>query len=55
MPHRVQRREENYTSQKEGNKRFLTTCSKEDVGGTTSLSYGKQLIISKAYKDYIEY
>jgi hypothetical protein len=41
-----------YFPQKEGNKRFLTTCSKEDVGGTTSLSYGKQLIISKAYKDY---
>jgi hypothetical protein len=30
--YRVQRREKNYTSQKEGNKRFLTTCSKEDVG-----------------------
>jgi len=41
-----------YFPQKEGKKRFITTCNKEDIGGTTSLQYGEQLIISKAYKDY---
>jgi hypothetical protein len=41
-----------YFPQKVGSKRFLTTCNKEDIGGTTSLSYGRQLIITKAYKDY---
>ena len=41
-----------YFPQKSGNKRFLTTCNKEDIGGTTSMTCGKQLIITKAYKDY---
>ena len=38
---------------REGRKRFLTNCTKNDVGGINSLvSYGKELIIAKSYKDY---
>ena len=42
-----------YFPMREGRKRFLTNCTKNDVGGINSLvSYGKELIIAKSYKDY---
>jgi len=42
-----------YFPMREGSKRFLTNCTKNDVGGINSLmSYGKELIITKSYKDY---
>ena len=42
-----------YFPMREGRKRFLTNCTKNDVGGINSLvSYGKELIITKSYKDY---
>jgi hypothetical protein len=42
-----------YFPSREGRFRFLTNCTKEDVGGINSLFvYGKQLIITKSYKDY---
>jgi hypothetical protein len=42
-----------YFPQREGKRRFLTNCSKDDVGGINSLmTYGKELIITKSYKDY---
>lgn len=42
-----------YFPVREGSKRFLTNCTKNDVGGINSLlSYGKELIITKSYKDY---
>ncbi len=34
-------------------KRFITTCKREDIGGIKSLApFGRQLIITKSYKDY---
>lgn len=42
-----------YFPDREGHKRFLTTCNRNDIGGiNTLISSGKQLVISKAYKDY---
>jgi len=42
-----------YFPKREGKKRFLTNCTKDDIGGLTSLvPYGKELIITKSYKDY---
>ena len=42
-----------YFPMREGRKRFLTNCTKNDVGGLNSLvCYGKELIIAKSYKDY---
>ena len=42
-----------YFPMRQGKRRFLTNCTKNDVGGINSLvSYGKELIITKAYKDY---
>ena len=42
-----------YYPMREGKRRFLTNCTKNDVGGFTSLiTCGKDLIITKAYKDY---
>jgi hypothetical protein len=42
-----------YFPMREGRRRFLTNCTKNDVGGINSLvSYGKELIITKSYKDY---
>jgi len=42
-----------YFPKREGKKRFLTNCTKDDVGGINSLMpYGSQLIITKSYKDY---
>ena len=42
-----------YFPMREGKRRFLTNCTKNDVGGINSLvPYGKELIIAKSYKDY---
>jgi hypothetical protein len=42
-----------YFPMRTGKQRFLTNCTKNDIGGITSLlTYGKELIITKAYKDY---
>jgi hypothetical protein len=42
-----------YFPLREGKRRFLTNCTKNDVGGINSLvSYGNELIITKSYKDY---
>lgn len=42
-----------YFPMRQGKRRFLTNCTKNDVGGINSLvSYGKELIIAKSYKDY---
>lgn len=36
-----------------GRKRFITNCTNDDIGGISSLPpYGRQLIISKSYKDW---
>ena len=41
-----------YFPMREGKRRFLTNCTKNDVGGINSLvHYGKELIITKSYKD----
>lgn len=33
--------------------RFITTCKREDIGGISSLApFGRQLIITKSYKDF---
>lgn len=48
-----QSRKKIYFPMREGKRRFLTNCSRNDVGGITSLlTYGKELIITKGYKDY---
>jgi hypothetical protein len=42
-----------YFPNRVGKGRFLTNCSKDDVGGINSLPpYGKQLIVTKSLKDY---
>jgi hypothetical protein len=42
-----------YRPKQQGNKRFLTNCVANDIGGIKQLTpFGKQLIISKSYKDY---
>lgn len=42
-----------YFPHREGKHRFLTTCKREDIGGINSLApFGRQLIITKSYKDY---
>ena len=42
-----------YFPLRQGKHRFLTTCRREDIGGINSLPpMGRQLIISKSYKDY---
>ncbi len=35
------------------NKKFITNCTKDDIGGIDNILFdGKQLVISKSYKDY---
>jgi hypothetical protein len=42
-----------YFPKRVGKRRFLTNCTKNDIGGIHSLSqYTKQLIITKSYKDW---
>lgn len=42
-----------YRPGKKGNKKFITNCTAEDVGGMDSpIKSGRLLIISKSYKDY---
>ena len=42
-----------YFPYREGSKRFLTNCSKNDIGGLHNLDLNDpQLIITKSYKDY---
>lgn len=42
-----------YFPYKTGDKRFLTNCSKNDIGGINHVDLSdKQLIITKSYKDY---
>lgn len=42
-----------YFPYKQGSKKFLTNCSKNDIGGINKLDLSdNQLIISKSYKDY---
>lgn len=42
-----------YFPERQGKHRFITNCSKDDIGGINSLLvYGEQLIITKSYKDY---
>jgi hypothetical protein len=42
-----------YFPKKTGSKRFLTNCTKDDIGGIHLLPmYGQELIITKGYKDY---
>lgn len=42
-----------YRPKKKGNKRFITNCDAEDVGGmNTNVRTGRLLIITKSYKDY---
>lgn len=42
-----------YFPLREGKNRFITTCVKNDIGGLDTLPvYGKQLVITKSYKDY---
>lgn len=42
-----------YFPTREGKKRFLTNCTKDDIGGIDSLVIsGRELIITKSYKDY---
>lgn len=42
-----------YFPRREGKGRFLTNCTKDDIGGMSSLVVGgKELIITKGYKDY---
>lgn len=42
-----------YFPHRKGNKRFLSTCIKDDIGGLDVLSpFGKELIITKSYKDW---
>jgi hypothetical protein len=47
------KRKKLYFPKESGHNRFLSNCSKDDIGGISSLiPYGKQLIITKGYKDY---
>jgi hypothetical protein len=42
-----------YFPHRQDKSRFLTTCKREDIGGISSLApFGRQLIITKSYKDY---
>ena len=42
-----------YFPYRDGNKRFLTNCSKNDIGGLSKLDFNDpQLVITKSYKDY---
>lgn len=42
-----------YFPHREGKHRFLTTCKREDIGGINFLApFGRQLIITKSFKDY---
>lgn len=42
-----------YYPYKQGSNRFLTNCSKNDIGGLSKLDFSdSQLIITKSYKDY---
>lgn len=42
-----------YRPKKKGNKRFITNCTADDVGGmNTNIKSGRLLIITKSYKDY---
>ena len=42
-----------YFPYREGKLKFVTSCTKNDVGGIKHLPpFGKQLIITKSYKDY---
>jgi 5S rRNA maturation endonuclease (ribonuclease M5) len=42
-----------YFPHRKGKDRFITTCTKEDIGGISTLApFGKQLIITKSYKDW---
>lgn len=42
-----------YRPNKTGNKKFITNCNAEDVGGmNTNIKAGRLLIITKSYKDY---
>lgn len=42
-----------YFPNKEKHNRFITTCTKDDIGGLSSLvAFGRQLIITKSYKDW---
>lgn len=42
-----------YRPLQKGSKRFITNCSEDDVGGmNTNIISGRQLVITKSYKDY---
>jgi hypothetical protein len=42
-----------YRPKKKGNRKFITNCDAEDVGGMNSnITSGRLLIITKSYKDY---
>lgn len=42
-----------YFPERIGKNRFITTCTKEDIGGISTLApFGKQLFITKSYKDW---
>lgn len=42
-----------YFPHRKGNKRFLSTCIKDDIGGLDTLPpFGRELIITKSYKDW---
>lgn len=48
-----QGRKKIYFPHREGKSRFLTTCTKDDIGGMLSpITMGRQLIITKSYKDW---
>lgn len=42
-----------YFPHREKSRRFISTCTRNDIGGTRSLvTYGRTLIITKSYKDW---
>lgn len=48
-----QGRKKLYFPKKEKSNRFISTCTKNDIGGMSSLApFGRQLVITKAYKDW---
>ena len=48
-----EKRKKIYFPLRKGKNRFLSTCTKDDIGGINSLVlYGEKLIITKSYKDY---
>lgn len=40
-----------YFPYRKGNKRFITNCNQNDIGGLKSLVKAKQIVITKSYKD----